>query len=112
MLIKKRIMLTDKQIKESKQVLKQVCPAIKEKSCLCYIGSDPTRLSILFLLSKNKGLCVTDLANILDVSVSAISHQLKILEDCGFVQGLKTGKTVCCLVIKSKKVGLLLKSIK
>lgn len=53
--------------------------------------SDPTRLKILYALSI-KELCVCDLASLLDMSQSAISHQLRVLRDKNMVSFKKEGK--------------------
>lgn len=55
--------------------------------------SDATRVKIIFSLSK-KELCVHDLANLLGMSVSAISHQLRILRNMKLVKFRKQGKKV------------------
>ena len=54
--------------------------------------SDPTRIKILFAL-KSHELCVCDISVILNMSQSAISHQLKILKDEDLVRSRKDGKT-------------------
>lgn len=53
--------------------------------------SDPTRLKILYALSIRE-LCVCDLASSLDMSQSAISHQLRVLRDKNMVKFKKEGK--------------------
>ncbi|MBI5680107.1 MAG: winged helix-turn-helix transcriptional regulator [Methanobacterium sp.] len=53
--------------------------------------SDPTRLKILYALSL-KDLCVCDLASLLGMSQSAISHQLRVLRDKNMVSFKKEGK--------------------
>ncbi|MEN4016907.1 MAG: metalloregulator ArsR/SmtB family transcription factor [Methanobacterium sp.] len=55
------------------------------------IFSDSTRLKILYALSK-KELCVCDLAAVLDMSQSAISHQLRVLRSKNLVKFKKVGK--------------------
>jgi DNA-binding transcriptional ArsR family regulator len=52
---------------------------------------DPTRLKILYALSK-KPLCVCELAMLLDMEHSAISHQLRVLRDKNLVKFKKEGK--------------------
>lgn len=54
---------------------------------------DNTRIQIIYALSK-KELCVCDISTILDVSISAISHQLRILRNTGIVKYRKEGKNV------------------
>lgn len=55
--------------------------------------SDATRLKIIYVLSKSS-LCVCDIANILEMTQSAISHQLRILRDMKLVKFKKEGKLV------------------
>ena len=55
--------------------------------------SDPTRLKIIFELSKGP-LCVQDIADRLEMSQSAISHQLRVLRTVRLVKFVKEGKTV------------------
>ncbi|AEH24543.1 ArsR/SmtB family transcription factor [Pyrococcus yayanosii] len=54
---------------------------------------NPTRLKILFALLEGE-LCTCDLSNITGLSVSAISHQLRILKDRKIVKYRKDGKSV------------------
>ena len=55
--------------------------------------ADPTRLKILAALSAGE-LCVTDLARILEVSESAVSHQLRVLRQANLVAGRRRGRQV------------------
>ena len=48
------------------------------------------RLEILKLLMQ-KDYCVCELEAILDKSQSSISHHLKLLENAGFIRGIKRG---------------------
>lgn len=54
---------------------------------------DPTRLGIIYLLSKSS-LCVCDIATLLEMTQSSISHQLRILRDLRIVKFKKEGKLV------------------
>jgi ArsR family transcriptional regulator, lead/cadmium/zinc/bismuth-responsive transcriptional repressor len=54
---------------------------------------DPTRIKILYALEKTE-LCVCDLSVVLDMTQSAISHQLKVLRDSDLVRSRKEGKVV------------------
>jgi len=56
--------------------------------------SNPTRMKILYCLSKTEELCVCDLADILQAEISAISHQLRKLKDRGLVQNRRDGLTI------------------
>jgi DNA-binding transcriptional ArsR family regulator len=64
-----------------------------ELSNLFKVISDPTRIRILYALEKQE-LCVCDIAVILDMTQSAISHQLKVLRLSRLVLSRKEGKTV------------------
>lgn len=55
--------------------------------------SDNTRVRILWALSLEE-MCVCDLANLLDMTKSAISHQLKLLRYSNLVKYDKQGKIV------------------
>ncbi|MCL2174569.1 MAG: metalloregulator ArsR/SmtB family transcription factor [Treponema sp.] len=55
--------------------------------------SDFTRVKILWALSCNE-MCVCDLAVLLDMTKSAISHQLKLLRLSNLVKFEKEGKVV------------------
>ncbi len=54
---------------------------------------DPTRIRILALLAENEA-CVTNIAASLEMTQSAISHQLRLLRHAGLVKFTKTGKEV------------------
>lgn len=57
------------------------------------IMGDATRLKIMTALEKSE-LCVSDLALVLQMTRSAISHQLKALKNAKLVTSRKEGKTV------------------
>ena len=57
------------------------------------ILGDTTRVKILFALDKNE-MCVCDIANVLGMSKSSISHQLGTLRRSGIVKCRKSGKEV------------------
>ncbi|MDD2421405.1 MAG: metalloregulator ArsR/SmtB family transcription factor [Heliobacteriaceae bacterium] len=54
---------------------------------------DPTRVRIIHQLSIGE-LCVCDLADILAMSQSAVSHQLRLLRNLRLVRHRKEGKMV------------------
>ena len=57
------------------------------------IFSDKTRLKILSILLKDE-LCVCDIATILEMSHSSISHKLRVLRQFKVVKNRKEGKVV------------------
>jgi ArsR family transcriptional regulator, lead/cadmium/zinc/bismuth-responsive transcriptional repressor len=54
---------------------------------------DPTRIRIMDVLRKGE-ICVQDLAMVLDMGQSAVSHQLRYLRNLRIVKRRKSGKTV------------------
>lgn len=54
---------------------------------------DPTRIKILFCLSK-KEMCVLDIAELIGMTHSAVSHQLSNLKASRMVKSIKKGKEV------------------
>lgn len=57
------------------------------------IIGDITRTKILYALDQNE-MCVCDIANVLGMSKSSISHQLAVLRKSGIVKCRKDGKEV------------------
>ncbi|MEC4675422.1 MAG: metalloregulator ArsR/SmtB family transcription factor [Nitrospirota bacterium] len=55
--------------------------------------SDTTRLKIIYALTKEE-LCVCDISSILGCSISAVSHQLRILRNMRLVKFRKEAKRV------------------
>lgn len=57
------------------------------------VFGDSTRIRILYALSAQE-LCVCDIASVLNMSQSAISHQLRVLKQSQLVNFRRDGKTV------------------
>ena len=57
------------------------------------VFGDSTRLRILFVLSSAE-VCVCDLARVLNMTQSAISHQLRILKQNKLVKSRREGKSI------------------
>jgi len=57
------------------------------------IFGDTTRVRILYALDKSD-LCVCDISALLNMTVSAVSHQLKVLRDSNLVATRRDGKIV------------------
>lgn len=66
---------------------------ITEISTFFKILGDNTRVKILFALDHNE-MCVCDIANVLNMTKSSISHQLSYLKDSNIVKSRKSGKEV------------------
>ena len=57
------------------------------------VFGDSTRIRILYVLFESE-VCVCDLADTLNMTQSAISHQLKILKQCKLIKNRREGKSV------------------
>ena len=57
------------------------------------VFGDSTRIKILYVLSQSE-MCVCDIATLLQMGQSAISHQLRILKQMRLVKFRRDGKTV------------------
>lgn len=74
----KKNLIHDKKIEELSQIFKTL--------------GDSTRLKIIYALSKSE-LCVCDIAEVINMSQSATSHQLRILRNMRLVKYKKKGKS-------------------
>lgn len=84
-----------KDLKTVKKIKLQMIDfnTITDLSDFYKILGDSTRLQILVALEYGE-LCVSDLSYLLNMSISAISHQLKSLRDAKLVKIRKDGKSV------------------
>ena len=87
------------------EVIHNTMLVIKVKNKICFndtihdlaffykIMGDNTRLNLLMVLEFGE-LCVSDLAYLLNMSISAVSHQLKILRNAKLVKIRREGKNI------------------
>lgn len=85
------------------QVHDDVVKAVKEKmpdedelydlAEIFKVFGDSTRIKILYVLFEQE-MCVCDIAQLLNMTQSAISHQLKILKQSRLVKSRREGKAV------------------
>jgi DNA-binding transcriptional ArsR family regulator len=54
--------------------------------------SDQTRIKALSVLTLSGTYCISDIALMLNMSISRVSHQLSKLENMGFIRRTKSGK--------------------
>lgn len=57
------------------------------------VFGDPTRLKILYVLLCAE-MCVYDISNLIGMSQSAVSHQLRVLKQMDLVKNRRDGKTI------------------
>lgn len=63
-------------------------------SKLLSIAGNQVRLKILFLLNMEKELCPCDIADILEMSVPAISQHIRKIKDAGIISSRREGQTI------------------
>ena len=71
------------------EVVEQVSVDMPDEDLLC----DSTRIRILSALTKAE-LCVCDICTLLNMTKSAVSHQLRILRQSKLVRNKRVGKEV------------------
>jgi len=62
---------------------------------------DPTRLKICYLLCRHKELAVGEIAEIIGISISAVSHTLKKLQKVNMVESRRESRAVYYKLKKS-----------
>jgi DNA-binding transcriptional ArsR family regulator len=68
--------------------------AVSEKAAdLFKMLGDATRFKLFFALSKSE-MCVGELSELLSMTQSAVSHQLRLMRTAGLVKPRKDGKNV------------------
>ena len=81
------------------KVIEQVQEEMPEEEILYDLAElfkvfgDSTRIKILYVLFQSE-MCVCDIAQLLNMSQSAISHQLRVLKQAQLVKYRREGKTV------------------
>lgn len=78
------------------EIVRKKMPPEDEMDRVAYffkVFGDPTRSRILFALSEAE-VCVCDLAEALNMTQSAISHQLRILKQSCLVKNRREGKSI------------------
>ena len=78
------------------EAVKETMPAeelLNELADFYKVFGDATRIKILCVLLRSE-MCVCDLAEMLGMTQSAISHQLRVLKQMKLVKNRREGKTV------------------
>ena len=84
----------------------------KDRASLLKCISDPNCLKIIDVLSKDGNPCVTDITNGLDISISAVSHQLSKLKAMGIVETKRTGQNICYSMANTENAEFVKKLVK
>lgn len=99
--------LADKiQINECKNKLSTNSNAFGQLSSLLALAGNEVRLKIMFLLEEESELCPCDLADILEMSIPAISQHLRKMKDGNIIGARRAGQTIF-YSLKSEQLQLL-----
>lgn len=79
---------------------------LNELSDFYKVFGDYTRVKILCVLRMSE-LCVQDIADKLNMTQSAISHQLRVLKTMSLVSGRREGKTILYSLADDHIAGIL-----
>ncbi len=80
-------------------LIEKISPLMPKDNVICALSElfkimgDKTRMKLLWAMDNGE-LCVGDLAYLLNMTKSAVSHQLKVLKDSKLVKSKKIGKHV------------------
>src|SRR4029079_2393463 len=85
--------MSSKEMAQIRQNLEGT-PDIEEAAELMNLAGNSTRLKLLYLLEHMEELCVCDLAEMLGVSVSAVSQHLAKLKAYGLVAPRRDAQTI------------------
>ena len=88
-----RVFADTAHIQQCKRRLTQAAPALSSLASVLALAGNEARLQMLFLLVDEQ-LCVCDLADVLQMTISAVSQHLRKLKDGGVVAARKVGQTV------------------
>ena len=75
------------------KIVNDTMPELYDLAELFKVFGDSTRIRILFVLFEAE-VCVCDLAQVLNMTQSAISHQLRILKQNKLVKNRREGKSI------------------
>ncbi|MBI2506549.1 MAG: winged helix-turn-helix transcriptional regulator [Candidatus Colwellbacteria bacterium] len=103
---------------ERSRTIKQIKKELRDQKALIQCAQefnavgDPTRLKICYLLCCHKELSVGEIAEIIGVSISAVSHTLKKLKKAEVVEGRRDFRNVYYQLKKSPLVEMLKERLK
>ena len=89
-----RLYADQAQIKACQNKLRIAQSSFASLSAILALAGNEVRLKILYLLEAEKELCPCDHADILGMTITAVSQHLRKLKDGKIVETRKEGKTI------------------
>ena len=83
-----------KQLLNCRTTIDGMANGFDKISKLLSISGNEVRLKDLFLLNMEKELCPCDLADILGMSVPAVSQHIRKMKDAGIISSRREGQTL------------------
>lgn len=83
-----------KQLQNCMETLDKMEESFQKMTKLLSIAGSDVRLKILYLLNLENELCPCDLADILKMSVPAISQHIRKIKDAGIINSRRDGQTL------------------
>ena len=89
----------DQAVLDHENAIKELCECMPNEEILYDLAElfrvfgDSTRIKIMYTLFESE-LCVNDIAEVLDMTQSAVSHQLRVLKANKLVKFRRDGKSI------------------
>lgn len=90
-----------RQLSRCKETLAKSSDSIDSMVKLLSIAGSEVRLKILILLNMEGELCPCDIADVLEMSVPAISQQIRKIKDAGIIASRREGQTLYYSIVKN-----------
>lgn len=82
------------QIQKCRSMIAEYTDSFRHMSGILALAGNEVRLTILYLLEREKELCPCDLSDILSMTVPAISQHLRKMKDGNLIEFRKEGQTI------------------
>jgi DNA-binding transcriptional ArsR family regulator len=89
-----RLFADEVQINACKDKLKIAQKSFSQLSHILALAGNEVRLKIVYLLEEEKELCPCDLADILGMTIPAVSQHLRKLKDGNLITSRREGQTI------------------
>lgn len=89
-----RLFADQEQIRNCKGKLRAAQKSFSRLSQILALAGNEVRLKIVYLLEEEKELCPCDLADILGMTIPAVSQHLRKLKDGNLIVSRKEGQTI------------------
>jgi len=96
---------------KKKKITKELSPLDERFICAMQILGDKTRFKIFKLLMTNDEMCVTDIADELGITLSAVSQHFRKFEMAGLVDKERMGQKICYMIKDDEFVGEIVKLV-